>query len=99
VIRRDGDYADDYRRGPLRDRPPVESEADNWHPGDALAAPDLPPYPADWTSEQRVGAYWAALRMRVTPTSTNSWRAILTQAQKQHQKHTEILETEGAQHD
>ena len=31
------------------------------------SAPDPEPYPAEWTSEQRVAAYWAQLRNKHTP--------------------------------
>jgi hypothetical protein len=91
-IRRDMLARDtDYRRN--------ADDPDEHYPGDAKAADDLPDYPREWTAEQRVGAYWAALRLNATPTNTNSWYAIVEQAAERHKKHTEILEAEGAQHD
>jgi hypothetical protein len=69
------DYGD-FRRGPSRD---IESDADHWHPGDALAAPDLPDYPADWDSKRRVAVYWYAMSLRAIPSKTRGWQALADQ--------------------
>lgn len=65
--------------------------------GDEKAAPDLPDYPHEWTAQQRVSAYWAAVQLNAVPTSTNSWVAIVQQAEKNRLKHTVIMESEAAQ--
>jgi hypothetical protein len=53
------------------------------YPGDAKAAADLPDYPAGWTAEQRMTAYWYVIRERHTwPATTDNWRTILHLAQR-----------------
>jgi hypothetical protein len=70
-------------------------------PGDEKAAPDPPDYPREWTTEQRVSAYWHAVRLRAMPTTTKGWHAILKQLeqQREHRREqvAEIMETEGTQ--
>lgn len=70
------DDRDDYRRGPAHH---ADSEADRYHPGDVLAAVDLPPYPKDWDSTRRVDVYWHAIRLHAMPQTTKGWEAIAAQ--------------------
>jgi hypothetical protein len=65
---------------PYRQEHPTHQHKQEY-PGDSKAAPDPAPYPEHWTAEQRVTAYWYALRQHATPTSGNSWEALLKQAQ------------------
>lgn len=56
------------------------------------AAPDPPEYPFEWDRDQRVGAYWAALRQRIEPRQTTSWYAIANQAARRHEHIRAIIE-------
>lgn len=57
------------------------------YPGDLKAAPDLPPYPTEWTTQQRLAAYWHVIRERVTwPRATDNWRAVLNQAERKAER-------------
>ena len=38
---------------------------------------ELPDYPREWTSEQRLAAYWQMVRTRATPQTTDNWRTLL----------------------
>lgn len=67
-----------------RNAAPV-ADTDSWdghYPGDAKAAPDLAPYPAEWDSNQRLSAYWYALRMHAVPQSTSGWKALAAQLKR-----------------
>lgn len=70
-MRRDVMERDPHAIGPGREQ--------EWYPGDAKAAPDPAPYPADWSPEQRVTAYWYARRFYAVPHTTEGWRALLVQ--------------------
>jgi hypothetical protein len=48
--------------------------------GEQLVAPDIPAYPRDWPPEQRVDAYWQAIRDGWMPTSTEQWRQVYQRA-------------------
>lgn len=50
--------------------------------GDLKAAPDPPPYPREWTPQQKVWAYWAAMRISRFPTHSSGWYGICTQAEQ-----------------
>lgn len=52
------------------------------HPGDALAQRDPAEYPADWTPQQRLTAYWYAHGYQITVDSTDSWRGVLIAAER-----------------
>jgi hypothetical protein len=52
--------------------------------GNAKAATDPPPYPHEWTTEQRLTAYWFALNNEAWPAYTSGWPAILQAAQRKH---------------
>jgi hypothetical protein len=41
---------------------------------------ELPDYPAEWTSEQRLCGYWQAIRKRTYPATTDNWHTILATA-------------------
>lgn len=56
------------------------------HQGDLKAADDPGDYPSDWTSEQRLSAYWYAVRLGGIPATTAGWAAIEKQL-KRHQEH------------
>jgi hypothetical protein len=49
------------------------------YPGDANAAPDMAEYPREWTSDQRLAAYWHALRLHALPRTTAGWEAVAKQ--------------------
>lgn len=52
------------------------------YPGDAKADRDAAEFPADWDRDQRLGAYWYALRLHAIPHSTAGWEAIATQLEE-----------------
>jgi hypothetical protein len=61
---------------------------DSWdghYPGDAKAAPDLAPYPDEWDSEQRVSAYWYAIKLRALPHTTAGWKALAAQRDREQE--------------
>lgn len=60
------------------------------HPGDVFAEPEPPPYPAEWTAEQRVSAYWYVHSRGIKVRSTKAWEAILVDAQRTTKRHLEI---------
>jgi hypothetical protein len=47
--------------------------------GDELAEPDPPPYPYEWGPDQRLTAYWQAVRTTF-PRHQSGWYALLNQA-------------------
>lgn len=47
---------------------------------------DMPPYPADWTPEQRVSAYWFALNHTRLPSTTDGWRTVDTLAHRERER-------------
>lgn len=57
-----------------------------YYPGDEIAAADPPEYPREWTTAQRLTAYWYAIRLKAMPTTTRGWLAILDQAEAEHEK-------------
>lgn len=61
------------------------------YPGDAKAAPDQAPYPADWTSEQRIAAGWYALRHNITVRNTNEWLGLQRRLEGDAQRHKERI--------
>ncbi len=67
------------------------SDLDGNYPGDAYAAADPPPYPTEWTAEQRVGAYWYTLNRGIKVRSTAHWKSILADAARTSQRHLEII--------
>lgn len=60
-------------------REPIENGADDYYPGDAKAAPDLPDYPTSWDSERRRKVYWYAMSLRAVPKTTGGWQALADQ--------------------
>jgi hypothetical protein len=86
-MNRPDDERDDYRRGPDHH---ADAEADRWHPGDALAAADLPPYPTGWDSARRVEVYWHALRIRAVPHTTKGWEAVAAQLDNARSVHEQV---------
>lgn len=61
------------------------------------AAPDPAPYPEDWTPEQRVSAYWYTLARGITVQTDTGWNAVLTQIEREHQRHHDLCKTEAPQ--
>ncbi len=61
------------------------------HPGDAFAAPDPPPYPTEWTAEERLSAYWYAHGRGIQVRSTTGWNAVLADAQRTTGRHLDIV--------
>jgi hypothetical protein len=43
---------------------------------------DIPDYPADWTREQRLCAYWHTVRTGTKPATTENWHTVLAAAKK-----------------
>jgi len=41
---------------------------------------ELPDYPAEWDSKQRLAAYWHAIRNRIRPATTQNWHTVLAAA-------------------
>lgn len=73
--------------------PPTPPEQPEHYPGDAKAAPDPADYPSEWTPQQRVTAYWAALRLHAQPRTEQGWRSLLTQVQAQAQNRKPTQDT------
>lgn len=47
----------------------------------ASASSELPDYPDDWTSEQRLSAYWHTIDTGTRPATTKNWHTVLKAAQ------------------
>jgi hypothetical protein len=62
--------------------PPIESGHTEHYPGDEKAGRDLADYPAGWTPEQRIDAYWYAMNTRAVPHTTAGWEAIARQLER-----------------
>lgn len=63
----------------------------DYTPGDAFAAADPPPYPREWGSEQRLSAYWCAIRIRRFPTHTQGWYGIVSLAERMRNNHPDPM--------
>lgn len=48
----------------------------------ATAGGDLPDYPQEWTSDERLAAYWQMIKARSRPATTDNWRIFLRSARK-----------------
>lgn len=49
--------------------------------GDDIAEPDPPPYPREFTPEQRLCAYWTSIQLYgTTPRHTSGWYGMLNRA-------------------
>lgn len=59
------------------------------YPGDAKTAPDPALYPAGWSADQRVAAYWYAATMHAMPHTTAGWEAIAKQLERKRAKRNE----------
>lgn len=62
--------------------------------GNRKAAADPPEYPFEWDRDQRVGAYWAALRQHAQLRQTSSWYAIANQAARRHERIRAIIDSQ-----
>ena len=64
----------------------LDTEARN-RPGDEKTADDLPPYPGEWGSTERLTAYWYVVKNRTVtrPVTTDNWRTILNTARRARQ--------------
>lgn len=82
--------ADRSDRAPLAELDKPRVPDDEHYPGDAKAAPDPAPYPADWTVEQRTSAYWYAVTLHAMPHTTAGWVGIAKQLERKR------AEREGA---
>jgi len=76
----------EYPTGPGRYREP------EYPPGD-LIAEETPNYPEEWTSDQRVAAYWFALGHGIKVRSTNAWHAVLADAERTADRHRRKVTT------
>jgi hypothetical protein len=47
---------------------------------------EVPPYPVDWTGEQRVAAYWHALNFTKFPGTTAGWYAVWKSLEREHNR-------------
>lgn len=75
--------------------PSIESRANDEHyPGDAKAAPEMAPFPADWDSDQRRTAYWQAVRLHAFPRTSASWKALSEQAVTQKERHANLIDSQ-----
>jgi hypothetical protein len=52
------------------------------HPGDAIAQPVPPDYPAEFTRDQRLTAYWYAQSHQITVDGINGWYGVLAAAER-----------------
>jgi hypothetical protein len=52
------------------------------HPGDAIAKPVPPDYPAEFSSVQRLTAYWYAQTHHITVDGVNGWYGVLAAAER-----------------
>lgn len=58
---------------------------------------DIPPYPPEWTAQQRVTAYWHALNFTHLPTTTDQWHSVAKSMEREaNRRHRNI---EKAQED
>ena len=57
------------------------------HVGDEDVA-DYPPYPAEWTAEQRIAAYWHALNFTSFPGITEGWYAVSKSLERERERRT-----------
>lgn len=68
------------------------------HRGDTLVQPDPPDYPHNWTTEQRLAAYWHALAHAITVDTTTGWHGVLASAdrhgERRHNKIAELTDPE-----
>ena len=61
---------------------------DEYHPyGDGMAANEPPEYPAEWSAEERVSAYWYALNRGIRVRSSNAWESVLVDARRTAGRH------------
>jgi hypothetical protein len=42
---------------------------------------ELPDYPQEWTSKERLAAYWHMVRTKAMPRTTDNWRTLLRATQ------------------
>ena len=63
------------------------------HENESLGpAHDPPPYPREWTPEQRLRAYWFVVQHHGTfPTHQSGWYAVLSQAEHRSEHVREVL--------
>jgi hypothetical protein len=47
---------------------------------------DIPPYPLEWTAEQRVAAYWHALNFTHFPGVTEGWFAVWKSLEREQKR-------------
>lgn len=84
--------SDRMERAPLPEfRPPRHGDDDDYdyrRPGDAKAASDPGEYPREWSSEQRLAAYWHALRLHAIPSTAAGWKSIATQLERKRAQRT-----------
>lgn len=71
----------------------------DYPPGDMIAA-ETPNYPDEWTSDQRLTAYWYALGYGIKVRSTHAWHNVLADAERtadrHHRKVNTLIEGDGA---
>ena len=58
---------------------------DDWADRES-ALTELPDYPAEWTAEQRVAAYWHALYHTGMPANTRGWETVLSIAGREAER-------------
>lgn len=57
---------------------------------------DIPPYPTEWTSEQRVAAYWHALNFTRFPGTTEGWFSVWNSLEREHERRHGASKTQEA---
>jgi hypothetical protein len=53
---------------------------------------EIPPYPAEWTPEQRVAAYWHALNFTHFPGVTEGWFAVWKSLEREQKRRVAVKE-------
>jgi hypothetical protein len=55
--------------------------------GEPIVAADAAEYPPEWTSEERLAAYWFAHSRCITPLTEDNWRQLLANAKRTAERH------------
>lgn len=55
---------------------------------------DIPDYPNDWTSDQRVAAYWHAVNFTHLPTSTEQWYSVWKSLEREQERRQRVTKQE-----
>lgn len=53
---------------------------------------EIPPYPDEWSSEQRVAAYWHALNFTNFPGTTEGWWAVQKSLHREEARRGRVID-------